>query len=99
MGTKNNPGDYDCYAKAGLDEPIFTLRANDPLAPALVRVWCTLARGSGVAEEKVMEAFRVAADMDRWWRQQHVAPRAEILNAAAWPANAELKLPGEESKR
>ena len=28
MGTKNNPGKYDCYEKAGPDEPIFTLRAK-----------------------------------------------------------------------
>lgn len=39
MGTKNNPGRYDCYNKADGDEPIFTLRANDPVAPRIVIEW------------------------------------------------------------
>lgn len=30
MGTKNNPGRFDCYANALPDEPIFTLLARDP---------------------------------------------------------------------
>ena len=42
MGTKNNPGRFDCHAKADPDEPIFTLRANDPLAPHVVRLWAFL---------------------------------------------------------
>lgn len=33
MGTKNNPGKYDCYAKAEPDEPLFTLRGKDVSAP------------------------------------------------------------------
>lgn len=39
MGTKNEPGEFDCYAKADPDEPIFVLRAKDKLAPHLVRLW------------------------------------------------------------
>lgn len=39
MGTKNNPGEFDCYAKLGDDEPFFVLRANDPLAPNIVMEW------------------------------------------------------------
>lgn len=39
MGTKNNPGDFDCHAKAAPDEPLFTLRAKDPVAPYLVIMW------------------------------------------------------------
>ena len=37
MGTKANPGQFDCYAAAADDEPLFVLRANDPLAPSLLR--------------------------------------------------------------
>lgn len=29
MGTKNNPGKYDCYAKLEPDEPHFVLRGKD----------------------------------------------------------------------
>ena len=39
MGTKQNPGAYDCHAKAQPDEPMFTLLARDPLAPHLVDIW------------------------------------------------------------
>jgi hypothetical protein len=39
MGTKNNPGQYDCYDKADPDEPIFTLRAKDDTAPFTIRMW------------------------------------------------------------
>lgn len=39
MGTKNEPGQFDCYDKAEPDEPLFTLLARDPLAPHLVRLW------------------------------------------------------------
>lgn len=39
MATKNNPGEFDCYAAADPDEPIFILRANDELAPIIVRMW------------------------------------------------------------
>jgi len=39
MGTKNNPGNYDCYENAEPDEPMFVLLARDPLAPFLVRLW------------------------------------------------------------
>lgn len=45
MGTKNNPGEFDCYAKAGPDEPIFTLRAKDPFAADMVELWRLLAIG------------------------------------------------------
>ncbi len=42
MGTKNDPGKYDCYVKAGPDQPLFTLLAGDPWAPTLVRLWALL---------------------------------------------------------
>jgi hypothetical protein len=45
MGTKNNPGNFDCYAKAAADEPIFTLRGKDPIAPYLVEVWHATRKG------------------------------------------------------
>lgn len=45
MGTKNNPGDYDCYAKLGPDEPYFLLRAKDPAAPYLTMMWAASRQG------------------------------------------------------
>ena len=39
MGTKKQPGRFDCYGDAGEDEPIFVLRANDPAAIAAIHAW------------------------------------------------------------
>lgn len=71
MGTKDNPGDFDCYAKAAPDEPLFTLLARDPLAPAVVEAWAdarhtdALMRGN-LADQKVIEAYQCAASMRQW---------------------------------
>lgn len=39
MGTKNNPGKFDCYTNALPDEPIFILLARDPDFQRLVHKW------------------------------------------------------------
>lgn len=44
MSTKMEPGPFDGMAKAAPDEPVFTLRAHDPLAPGLVHEWVRLRR-------------------------------------------------------
>ncbi len=68
MGTKNNPGEYDCYDKAEPDEPLFTLLARDPAAPATVRFWVAM-RGivRKADQEKHGEALDCAAEMQRWY--------------------------------
>lgn len=45
MGTKNNPGKFDCHAAAEDNEPLFTLLARDPLAPDLLLAWAEIRRG------------------------------------------------------
>lgn len=69
MGTKTNPGKYDCYAKAEADEPLFVLLARDPLAAILVRLWADLSRES-VSVQKVEEAFDVSLAMDAWRKKE-----------------------------
>lgn len=73
MGTKLNPGRYDCLAKAEPDEPYFTLLARDALAPALVGVWAlkrTLLILCGLKpkddEAMVVEAEECAEAMRAW---------------------------------
>ena len=39
MGSKNEPGAYDCYANAEPDEPMFILLARDISAPDVVEKW------------------------------------------------------------
>lgn len=79
MGTKNKPGEFDCYENAHPDEPMFILLARDPLAPDLVRRWAdeyedykaeTVERLSPQWERvraKAAEA-RACADAMREWR-------------------------------
>lgn len=77
MGTKNNPGQYDCYSKADPDEPIFVLRGSDPVASGLVRDWVQRRLSmivhnpklSGniltpMYQDKLSEALKVAKDME-----------------------------------
>lgn len=45
MGTKNNPGQFDCYHAAEPDEPMFVLLARDRLAGHLVSIWSKVRMG------------------------------------------------------
>jgi hypothetical protein len=69
MGTKNNPGAFDCYANAAADEPMFVLLGRDRHAAGLVRLWALLRAREGEDEEKVAEAFCCADAMDQWARK------------------------------
>lgn len=60
MATKANPGQFDCYANAAPDEPLFVLRAKDPVAPALVRAWAYLRAGNPLGAFVAMENAHAA---------------------------------------
>lgn len=69
MGTKNNPGKFDCYANAAPDEPMFILLARDANAPRLVRMWAAdrqVMHGGQNDPDKVKEAFDLADAMDAY---------------------------------
>jgi hypothetical protein len=67
MGTKNNPGKFDCYANAAPDEPMFVLLGRDRYAPLLVRIWALLrSRDGGEDEAKLEEAYQCARAMEQW---------------------------------
>ena len=53
MGTKNNPGSYDCYVNAEPDEPMFVLLARDQLAGFLVSIWSKVRLGDVEAASAV----------------------------------------------
>lgn len=74
MGTKNNPGEFDCYANAEPDEPMFVLLARDPLAPLLVEMWAMM-RDITHGDEKVAEAKVCAAKMRDWCRKNRPGKR------------------------
>jgi hypothetical protein len=67
MATKQDPGSFDCYAKAAPDEPLFVLLARDSLAPELVEVWAERREAAGNANPvKLAEARACAASMREW---------------------------------
>lgn len=66
MGTKNNPGEFDCYENAAPDEPMFVLLARDPLAPMLVEEWAKRRVASRGPSAKTREAFDCANAMRDW---------------------------------
>lgn len=69
MGTKNEPGKFDCYDAAEDDEPMFVLLARDPMAPALVRLWAEARRLAARSQrdmDKADEADACADAMARW---------------------------------
>lgn len=55
-----------CLGKAADNEPVFILRAQDMLAPALVDQWANLAEAHGCARSKVNEARDLARLMRMW---------------------------------
>lgn len=84
MGTKANPGNFDCYEAAEDDEPMFVLLARDEQAPALVRQWAMerIALATGALQfglpsatyareiDKAHEAVECARAMEAW-RAEH----------------------------
>ena len=62
MGTKNNPGAFDCHAAAEPDEPMFVLLGRDPMAGLLVRLWAKMREKR---EEESREGRERAADRRR----------------------------------
>jgi hypothetical protein len=63
VATKHNSISLD---KAKDDEPIFVLRAQDLLAPDVVRGWADVAERAGCSPAKVTEAREIADAMERW---------------------------------
>ena len=76
-----------CINKAADDEPVFVLRAKDPVAPFIVRAWA-LASGQSQPGDKIAEAENLAREMELWKRSnnepntQHVDAFGERLTEA-----------------
>lgn len=78
MGTKNNPGAFDCYANAEEDEPMFVLLGRDRHAPSLVEMWADVREAAGEDPDKVKEARQCVANMRRY-REERVERRCQAL--------------------
>lgn len=71
-----------CLRKAADDEPIFVLRAKDPTAPKIVRLWAS-ANKNRQPDEKIRGAYHLAFEMEGWQDSNN------ILDSAALPADQE----------
>ena len=80
MGTKNNPGKWDCYSAAHPDEPMFVLLGRDPSACVLVALWADIREAMGEDPAKVQEARECASALARWAIAQ--GKQEKILKAA-----------------
>jgi hypothetical protein len=71
-----------CFNRAAPDEPIFVLRANDPLAPDIVREWArqylTAALAKGVPDSRTLckyqDAINCAKTMERFSDELRICP-------------------------
>lgn len=67
-----------CLNKAQADEPLFVLRAHDPLFSAIVRLWAAAAHGVHEVEKRE-EAYTLADEGSAWWRDHQ--PKADAQQA------------------
>jgi hypothetical protein len=81
MGTKRNPGPFDCYERAETDEPMFHLLGRDRHAPALVELWAAMREKEGEPVAVVENARDIAAQM-RTWAQAKARPTL-LMSAVA----------------
>jgi len=81
MSTKNNPGSFDCYAKAEPDEPMFILLARDPLAPILVDLWASMREVSGHVDFGKIDNATDVAEAMRQWRDRRKYQRRKAMKA------------------
>lgn len=82
MSSKNNPGQYDCYANAGPDEEMFVLLSRDRMGPSLVALWADVREMYGEDPAKVAEARACA---DRMRKQLLDAGKLEIDVRTSFP--------------
>lgn len=84
MGTKNNPGRYDCYANAEPDEPMFILLGRDPTASLVVTFWRSLKLQmkedgtSQMSEQKLEEARECSIALEAWAKEHGKDPKAAL---------------------
>lgn len=82
MGTKQNPGKFDCYAKLEPDEPYLTLRAKDPAAPYLVMMWAASRRGDIMQVSNLAMAMMMNKDVVMLFSDKEFEKLGEANKAA-----------------
>jgi hypothetical protein len=73
-----------CLNKAEPDEPVFVLRAKDPLAAQTVRLWAAMADDVHEPEKRV-EAMALAEQMEQWRKERQPPAAAVFIEKTARP--------------
>ena len=68
-----------CLNKAMSDEPVFVLRAKDPIAVMTIRHWATMSEG--VHDEEKLQSAGCIAEAMREWRRKNVPQPVESSNS------------------
>ena len=93
MGTKNNPGAFDCYHVAGDNEPMFILLARDPLAPQLVMDWALRRERTRGPSSKVDEARACAHAMEAWALAERHTDQSDAPKGERASTNPTMSIP------
>ena len=83
MGTKTHPGEFDCYAFAEADEPVFVLLGRDAAAPHTVREWAATRLELGKNEpgdRQIVEAHQCADAMRHYADRRDADDHARRLD-------------------
>lgn len=86
MSSKNNPGEFDCYAEAMPSEEMFILLERDELAAGVVRSWARRYWWRKIFPIYIWDymALRSLELLDRRLRKYHEALRcAERMEATS----------------
>jgi hypothetical protein len=63
LGSKSRPSQYDCLPDLAEDEPYFVIRADDPLADAIVELHAYIGAGqAGAAHNKLAEIMELTRE-------------------------------------
>jgi hypothetical protein len=83
MGSKSNPGKFDCWSRAEPDEPVFVLLGRDPVASIIVADWAALRERLGQTEPEVLEEAQQCAErMAQWAVAKGKSAQLEAANEA-----------------
>lgn len=83
MGTKVDPGIFDCHANAEPDEPMFVLLGRDPHAHAAVRKW------ADDREQMIRAGLKPAEDIYMVYEARQCADAMEVYCIARAKAKKE----------
>ncbi|MDX1371011.1 MAG: hypothetical protein R3321_00985 [Nitrososphaeraceae archaeon] len=88
MGTKKNPGKFDCYNNLKDDEPYFVIMGRDPVGSFIINNWILLRQsitekgedGESVEKEKFKEASELSLKMSEYAKKVHGKERLNKIS-------------------